>query len=63
MIRVALGRTFSSLRRVPQLRDATPSLASRPNCGGLTGGSDESECTVDFQSPGPFGTGTTITIP
>ncbi len=32
---------------------------------GLTGGggSDANHCDVDFQSPGPFGTATTITVP
>jgi hypothetical protein len=29
----------------------------------LIGGGTGSVCSVDFQSPGPFGTGTTITIP
>jgi hypothetical protein len=29
----------------------------------LTGGGGQSGCAVDFQSPGPFGTGTTIIVP
>jgi hypothetical protein len=29
----------------------------------LTGGAGNSECAVDFQSPGPFGTATTIVVP
>jgi hypothetical protein len=30
----------------------------------LTGGAGNgSDCAVDFQSPGPFGTATTITVP
>jgi hypothetical protein len=32
-------------------------------CGMTGGAGNGSDCNADFQSPGPFGTGTTITIP
>jgi len=32
-------------------------------CGMTGGAGNGSDCAADFQSPGPFGTGTTITIP
>jgi hypothetical protein len=32
-------------------------------CNLIGGAGNGSDCAVDFQSPGPFGTGTTITIP
>jgi len=32
-------------------------------CGVNGGAGNGSDCVVDFQSPGPFGTATTITVP